>query len=92
MTTWRAEQICAHRGASAQYPENTVGMKVLTEESYKRGIEVKAKHYKALSKYSDTYLPLLEKNARLREFGLNKNDIDNLNHLNNHPLWWENIK
>ena len=24
MTTWRAEQICAHRGASAQYPENTV--------------------------------------------------------------------
>jgi glycerophosphoryl diester phosphodiesterase len=24
LTTWRAEQICAHRGASAQYPENTV--------------------------------------------------------------------
>ena len=23
LTTWRAEQICAHRGASAQYPENT---------------------------------------------------------------------
>jgi glycerophosphoryl diester phosphodiesterase len=24
LTTWRAEQICAHRGASAHYPENTV--------------------------------------------------------------------
>ncbi len=75
-----------------QYDDNTVGMKVLTEESYRLGLKVKEKHYSALSDYSDCYISLMDDVKSMAEVAIDKEFIDQLNAENCHPVWWENIK
>lgn len=71
-----------------QHSQNLVGLKKLDIESYKRGIEVKKKHYKCLSIVSDRFNEELN---RILELELNSDNIKLNNNTNDNPLWWELI-
>lgn len=65
-----------------QYQQNTVGFKKLDKVSFKQGVKVKNKHYKALNDKYNLFLPELKRLSNI-DFNYIKN-IDN-------PLWWELI-
>jgi glycosyltransferase involved in cell wall biosynthesis len=65
-----------------QYQENTVGLKEIDEQSFKKGVLVKKIHYKALNK-NGTYFNLELDRLKYLKF-INNKTIKN-------PLWWELI-
>lgn len=65
-----------------QHQENIVGFKKLDEASFKKGVEVKMKHYKALNKKNDEVSLELKRLANI--------SFNNIKSIDN-PLWWELI-
>lgn len=65
-----------------QHQQNTVGFKKLNEVSFKKGIEVKQKHYKALNDKSDRFSQELKR--------LSNSNFDDRKNID-YPLWWELI-
>lgn len=65
-----------------QHQENIVGFKKLDEVSFKKGVEVKIKHYKVLNKKNDEVSLELKRLANI--------SFNNLKSIDN-PLWWELI-
>lgn len=66
-----------------QYQENIVGLKKPDETSFKKGLEVKVKHYKALNNKIDESSLELKRLSKIK-FSEKIKSIDN-------PLWWELI-
>jgi Glycosyl transferase family 2. len=75
-----------------QYADNTVGMKMLTKSSYIHGLVVKEKHYRALSSYNDCFIHLGDEVQKLARVAVSEELVEELNIVNSHPLWWENIR
>lgn len=65
-----------------QHEQNTIGLKKLDKESFKKGINVKQKHYEALNK--------IDKQFDLELNRLNTLKFSERQKINN-PLWWESI-
>lgn len=66
-----------------QHQQNVVGFKPLDEASFKKGLEVKKKHYEALSYQIDGFSSELKRLSVI-------NFTDNTKSMDN-PLWWESI-
>lgn len=77
-----------------QYGENTVGLGSVSEESVLRSLNVKLKHYEALSVFSDVFRSKFEnardtmKKVRSREF-FEEYYKQVIRFLPQNPLWWE---
>jgi glycosyltransferase involved in cell wall biosynthesis len=71
-----------------QYNNNLVGLKELSLESYKKGIEVKKNHYTSLLNIFDIEY-IKEQLSRLSNIDNNK--LKNINSKIKKPLWWELI-
>lgn len=76
--------ICTNETVSyyRQHEENIVGFKKFDEASFKKGVEVKMKHYKALNKKNDEVSLELKRLANI--------SFNNIKIIDN-PLWWELI-
>lgn len=71
-----------------QYNNNLVGLKKLSLESYKKGIEVKKNHYSSLLNIFDIeYF----KGQLVRLSNIDNNKLKNINNSIEKPLWWELI-
>lgn len=64
-----------------QHKKNFVGLKKIDIASFKKGLDIKIEHYKALSKFNTKFKVKLEKTYK-RKF--TTKDIE-------FPLWWEQI-
>lgn len=71
-----------------QYSQNLVGLKTLNINSYKKGIEVKKKHFKYLSNISNVFNEELN---RILKIELKVDNIKMNSEIHNNPLWWELI-
>lgn len=65
-----------------QHQQNTVGFQKLDEASFKKGVDVKQKHYRALNERSNGFSQELER--------LSNSNFDDRKNVD-HPLWWELI-
>jgi len=75
-----------------QHPNNTVGMKALTVDSFRKGLDVKVRHYRALTGLSLSYKKMLNEMDELSKREISSNEIRAIGLCTNHPFWWENIK
>jgi len=66
-----------------QHNHNTVGIKDMDLKSFKRGIEVKKKHYESLSLFTNEFNVELNRISSLK-LGIKNKEVKN-------PLWWELI-
>lgn len=71
-----------------QYDNNLVGLKRLTQESYKKGLQVKKKHYQLLS---NEYEEFHDKLKQLLSIDVESIDLESINKRLEFPLWWELI-
>jgi glycosyltransferase involved in cell wall biosynthesis len=69
-----------------QYPDNTVGLGKVTEESVRREIEIKKMHYLCLSELDETFEDLL---VKIKKYTFNTASLDKFNQLVEYPFWWE---
>ena len=80
-----------------QYSDNTVGMKDITKDNFRRGIEVKLMQYEVLSAQGWDYLKCFNEIKNLKQSLVSDDDLDNYISLLSKdeimfPFWWENIR
>jgi glycosyltransferase involved in cell wall biosynthesis len=66
-----------------QHQDNTVGMKDMDSESFKKAVEIKKKHYTSLSLLTNKFSKELDRLSNLQ--------LDIKNQRMKNPLWWELI-
>lgn len=102
---WYFFSLCLERGLTAiycdkaltdyrQHSNNLIGVDNFTLDLFKRMLKLKIEHYKYMVKLYPKYQDLLDNTMSLMSYNDNQlHDIIVKNStINNHPLWWENIK
>ena len=74
-----------------EYESNTVGMKRLTETSFRKGIDVKKRHYHALLDFDDRFKKMYQDIHELESIVVSEAMIQSIYTNVPFPLWWENI-